>query len=69
MSQPSPAQVVARARIEAVLRLVEPGLNLFLAAGDRLSHAVDRSDDDPVPAIRMPSEVRPLGPGASRPTA
>lgn len=63
MAPPTPAQLRARARIEFVLRLAEPGLNLLLAAGDRVSRVVDRREDDPIPAIRFPNEVRPLPPG------
>ena len=63
MAPPTPAQLRARGRIEFVLRLVEPGLDLLLAVGDRVSRVVDRNDDDPIPAIRFPREVRPLPPG------
>jgi hypothetical protein len=49
VAPPSPTQLAWRGRIEAVLRLAGPGLDLVLAAGDRLSRLVDRGDDDPVP--------------------
>ena len=52
-----------RQRFEALFRLAQPGLDLMLAAGDRLSRVVDRTDDEPVPAIRFPDDVRPLAPG------
>ncbi|HEY8584079.1 MAG TPA: hypothetical protein VIL49_14085 [Capillimicrobium sp.] len=61
MAAPSPRQLAARDRIESVLRLVAPALDLVLFVGDRVSRAVDRSDDEPVPAIRYPTENRPLG--------
>ena len=38
-----------RGRIEAVLRLAAPVLDLYLAAGDRLARAVERDDLDWVP--------------------
>jgi hypothetical protein len=38
-----------RRRIEAVLRVAAPALDLYLAAGDRLSRAVERDDLDWVP--------------------
>ena len=38
-----------RGRIEAVLRLTAPVLDLYLAAGDRLARAVERDDLDWVP--------------------
>jgi hypothetical protein len=63
MAPPSPRQLRWRSRIEFAIRLAEPGLNLLLAGGDRLSRVVDRSRDEALPAIRLPSEVRPLGPG------
>ena len=43
---PSPSQLVWRRRIEAGLRLAEPGLNLLLFAADRFSRAVDRDETD-----------------------
>jgi hypothetical protein len=63
MAPPTPAQLRWRSRFELVFRLVQPGLDLVLLAGDRLSRVVDRTDDEPVPAIRFPDDVRPLGPG------
>ena len=42
-------QRVWRGRIEAVLRLAAPALDLYLAAGDRLSRTVEREDLDWVP--------------------
>jgi len=63
MARPTPAQEQWRARFELLIRLAQPALDLVLVAGDRLSRVVDRSDDEPVPAIRFPDDVRPLGPG------
>jgi hypothetical protein len=54
MAPPSPREVAARRRVEQALRVVGPVLDLVLLAGDRLSRAVDRSDDEPLPAIRYP---------------
>ena len=55
----SPAQRAWRGRIEAVLRVGAPALDLFLAAGDRLSRAVERDDLDWVPPRKAlaPSET------------
>ena len=55
----SPAQRAWRGRIEAALRLSAPALDLFLAAGDRLSRAVERDDLDWVPPRKAlaPSET------------
>ncbi len=50
---PTPNQLVWRRRIEAGLRVAEPGLNLLLAVGDRFSRWVDRGQPDTyVPARR-----------------
>lgn len=46
MAPPSPTQLAWRRRIEAVLRVAEPGLDLLLAAGDRFSRVVARDDDE-----------------------
>jgi hypothetical protein len=54
MAPPSSSQLAARHRIEQVLRVVAPALDLVLLAGDRLSRVVDRSDDEPLPAVRYP---------------
>ena len=63
MAKLTPAQQRWRNRIELLIRLMQPGLDLMLLAGDRLSRSVGRSDDEPVPAIRFPDDVRPLAPG------
>ncbi|HEV2814948.1 MAG TPA: hypothetical protein VGW10_16955 [Solirubrobacteraceae bacterium] len=52
MAQPSPAQRAWRGRVETVLAIVAPALALVLAAGDRLSRAVERDALDWVPPRR-----------------
>ena len=52
MAQPSPAQRAWRRRVETALGIVAPALDLLLAAGDRLSRAVERDDLDWVPPRR-----------------
>ena len=52
MAQPSPTQLQWRRRVEAGLAIVAPALDLMLAAGDRLSRAVERDDLDWVPPRR-----------------
>ncbi len=49
MAQPSPGQLLWRQRVETALGVVAPALDLLLAAGDRLSRAVERDDLDWVP--------------------
>jgi hypothetical protein len=52
MAPPTAAQQTAAHRLEQVLRLAAPALDLLLLVGDRVSRVVDRSGDDPIPAIR-----------------
>jgi hypothetical protein len=62
---PTPTQLVWRGRIEAVLRIAAPALDLVLAAGDRLSRVVERDEIEP-PAARAsfdPGEQRAVGAG------
>jgi hypothetical protein len=65
MAQPSPAQRAWRQRIEAGLTLFAPALDLFLAAGDRLSRTIERDDLDWVPPRR--SLDGGYGPAAGEP--
>ena len=62
MAQLTPAQRRRRARIETVIRLMAPGLNLVLAAGERLSRLVEPEDHDYYPP-------RPAGADAPSPVA
>jgi hypothetical protein len=59
VTPPSPTQLAWRRRIEAGLRVAAPALDLLLAVGDRVSRAVDRTNDD--------LEALPAGPAASAP--
>jgi hypothetical protein len=60
VAPPSPTQLAWRGRIEAALRVVGPALDLLLFAGDRVSRAVDRSDDelDSLPPADVPGRRR-----------
>jgi hypothetical protein len=53
VAQLSSSQLIWRGRIEAGLRIVAPALDLVLAAGDRLSRAVDREE----PELLMPGRL------------
>ena len=57
-----------RARIEALLRIVAPALDLLLAAGDRVSRVAGRGEVEPEPSRRsLRAEARtPLGGGPDR---
>lgn len=61
MAQLSPSQLRWRSRIEAGLRLAAPFLDLVLAAGDRLSRAVDREEPELLLSGRLaPDDQRAL---------
>ena len=49
MTQLTPEQRRTRERIESLIRLAAPGLNLVLAAGERLSRLVEPDDPDYYP--------------------
>ena len=57
MSHLTPAQQAWRGRFETLIRLMAPGLDLLLAAGDRVSRLVGGEDDwEPPAALREPRE-------------
>jgi hypothetical protein len=60
MAPPTASQLHAAHRLEQVLRLAAPALDLMLLAGDRVSRIVDRSGDEPLPAIRPRGAGRTL---------
>ena len=45
----TPEQLRKRDRVESLIRLMTPGLNLVLAAGDRLSRLVEPVDHEYYP--------------------
>ena len=47
--QLTPEQLRTRERIESLIRLAQPGLNLVLAVGERLSRIVEPDDPDYYP--------------------
>jgi hypothetical protein len=58
---PSPTQLVWRGRIEGVLRVAAPGLDLLLAAGDRLARAVEPDSTSALPPTRSPERLPAVG--------
>jgi hypothetical protein len=50
----TPDQLRMRERFESVIRLAAPGLNLVLAAGERLSRLVEPDDPDYYPPRTTP---------------
>jgi hypothetical protein len=61
MAQLTPDQRRKRERVESLIRLAAPGLNLVLAAGERLSRLVEPDDPDYYPPRVTHDE--PLPPG------
>ena len=60
MSAPTPSQLATRARVEAVIRVLEPGLNLLLAVGERISRlAPEDQVDVPPPRALSRDNSRP----------
>jgi hypothetical protein len=49
MATLTPDQLRRRDRVEGLIRLMAPALDLLLAAGDRVSRVVERGDDDYYP--------------------
>jgi hypothetical protein len=58
MATLSPDQLRMRRRVEGVIRLVAPALDLLLAVGDRVSRAVARDDIEYYPP-RVRREEQP----------
>jgi hypothetical protein len=49
----TPTQLAVRRRIEALIRLAAPALDLVLFAGDRISRVAGRNEIDPEPPRRI----------------
>ncbi|MDQ3933818.1 MAG: hypothetical protein M3340_04215 [Actinomycetota bacterium] len=64
----TPEQRRRRDRVELLIRLMAPGLNLLLGAGERLSRAVSPSDDEYYPVRRgsIDPELPPRSGAADR---
>jgi hypothetical protein len=64
----TPGQLANQRRVEALIRLAAPALDLVLAAGDRVSRIAGRNQIDPEPARpTLRAGVRtPLGGGPDR---
>ena len=58
MAVRTPAQLVRRRRVERVIRLIAPALDVVLAAGDALSRVAGRGEVEPEPPRRA---VEPPG--------
>jgi hypothetical protein len=60
----TPDQVRTRRRVESVIRLMAPALDLVLAAGDRVSRLVEREDVEYYPPRVTRGPKHPARPGA-----
>jgi len=49
MAPLTPDQIRTRDRVETLIRVIAPGLNLVLAAGERLSRIVEPDDSEYYP--------------------
>lgn len=49
MAQLTPEQRRTRARVETLIHVISPALNLVLAAGERISRLVERDDHEYYP--------------------
>ena len=50
MAELTPSQLRTRERVELLIKLMEPGLNAILSAGDRISRLMEPEDHDYYPA-------------------
>jgi hypothetical protein len=60
MAPLSPQQQQLRGRIETLIRIAEPGLNLVLAIGERISRIAEPEDHDYYPPRALGSDRPPL---------
>jgi hypothetical protein len=65
----TPEQARRRGRVESVIRLAAPALDLLLAAGDRLSRVVEREDVEYYPPRRSEQGGGEPPAGQERPEA
>ena len=61
MAPPTPDQLRTRRRVESLIRLMAPALDLVLTAGDRVSRLVERDDVEYYPPrVTRGTEKPPL---------
>jgi hypothetical protein len=66
MATLTPAQRRNRERVETLIRLMAPGLNLVLAVGERISRLVEPVDHEYYPPRAGHTEPPPPQPAAER---
>jgi hypothetical protein len=58
MAHLTPGQLARRRRVEALIGVVAPFLDVVLAVGDRVSRVAGRNDIDPEPPHRLGDRQR-----------
>jgi hypothetical protein len=67
MTTLTPDELRRRDRVEGVIRLMAPALDLLLAAGDRVSRIVERGPDEyQAPRVTSSDAPRRMSPRSSR---
>jgi hypothetical protein len=66
MAPPTSQQVRLRARVEAVIRLAAPALDLLLAAGDRVSRLGPHDEVEPARLPPRDQRIAATAPPGSR---
>jgi hypothetical protein len=61
MAKLTPDQIRKRERVETLIKLMAPAMNLVLAAGERLSRVVEPDDPEYYPARVEPNETVSIG--------
>ena len=64
MAPLTPDQARTRRRVESLIRVMAPALDLVLAAGDRISRVVEREDVEYYPPRVTGGPKHPARPGA-----
>jgi len=66
MAPLTPDQVRRRERVESLIRLAAPGLNLLLAVGERISRLVEPEDHDYYPPRSRGGAPQPPPPSSGQ---
>jgi len=69
MAPLTPDQVRRRERVESLIRLAAPGLNLVLAVGERISRLVEPEDDEYYPPRPRGGAPQPPPPSSGQGSA
>jgi hypothetical protein len=59
MASLTAAQQSTRARVETLIRLMAPGLDLLLAVGERIARIAEPDDSDYLPPRRLTADRQP----------